>query len=175
MEWIAERTGLILNNYAIGGSSTTSNTEDWMNDTATLTNGIRKAYDLTQNENDLDIILVQPLINDEYRPLGTFEVEDPTTCYGAMHIIAKMLIEKYPEKPIGYMTGQYIPGENERQSSLRHKCIKEIGAYYGIPVLDLRAEGQTPYMIESFKDKYVPDGTHLNDAGNKIISRSVEA
>ena len=173
MEYISDRTGIILENYAVGGSSTTAKSQDWENDTGVT--GLKKAKQMTVEKPNLDVVLCQPLINDEYLKLGTFESEDPTTCYGAMHIIAKMLLEKYPEKPIGFMTGQYIPGENERQSSLRHKCIKEIGAYYGIPVLDLRAEGQTPYMIESFKDKYVPDGTHLNDAGNKIISRSVEA
>ncbi len=175
MEWIAERTGLVLKNYAVGGSSTTSKIEDWQNDTSTYTIGLKKALEMTTKEPDLDLVLCQPLVNDEYLPLGTFESTSATTCYGAMHIMAKMLLEAYPDKPIGFMTGQYVPGNNTARNSLRHDCIKEIGYYYGIPVLDLRAEGRTPYVLQSFKDAYVPDGTHLNDEGNLIISRPVEA
>lgn len=175
MEHISERTGLNLLNYAVGGSRTTSTIEDWENNPMPLTSGLQKTKELIDDFPDVDLIVCQPLINDEHLPLGDWESTSPMECYGAMHILVKMVLETYPEKPFGLITGQYIPGNNKARESLRHQCIKEIGHYYGIPVLDLRGEGLTPYVLDSFKDNYVPDGTHLNDEGAKIASRRVEA
>ena len=175
IEWVSERTGLKLLDYAIGGSSTTTTIEDWENNPATLTSGLQMTKRLIDEKPELDLIVCQPLINDEYRPLGDWESTSPMECYGAMHILVKMVLETYPEKPFGLITGQYIPGMNKKRESLRHECIKEIGHYYGIPVLDLRGEGLTPYVLDSFVENYVPDGTHLSDEGAKIASRRVEA
>lgn len=170
LEWIADRTGLILVNYARAGSTLTAATADY---SAEPNNQIARVDAMPD---DLDMVYVQPGANDDNNSLalGTFSDTDATTFYGALHVLCDRLLTRYAEIPIGIATPQYS-GDQAAQVSPYHTATKEVCGYYGLPVVDLKAEGQTPYHYAAFKADYCVDNLHLNAAGNLILSRRVEA
>lgn len=170
LEWIAERTGIVLVNQARAGSHLSALTSDYAAETG---NQIKQAEDLPSN---LDIVIVQPGANDDNnsRALGAFEDADATTFYGALHLLCDRLATRYATIPVGIVTPQYS-GDQDAQTSPYHEATKEVCGHYGFPVVDLKREGQTPYWLASFKASYCVDNLHLNEAGNLILSRRVEA
>ena len=48
-------------------------------------------------------------------------------------------------------------------------AIKEVCAFYSIPVLDMYAESTIQTMLPVDRTNKAPDGTHPNDYGGKII------
>ena len=54
-------------------------------------------------------------------------------------------------------------------------AIKEICAYYAVPVLDLyRVSGMQP-KVPVLMERYMPDGIHPNDAGHAILANKLRA
>jgi len=134
---------------------------------------------------DVDAVIVFGGINDYGEvPLGSFSDRIDTTFYGACHILMKKLLEKYPQKPILFMTPFHISPKwvKEQFKSLTRDvvkdyadAIKETACYYSIPVLDLYStSGMNPAVKEQEK-LYFYDGLHPNDAGYEKLSYKVEA
>ena len=115
-------------------------------------------------------------------PMGSMASRDGGTFYGALHDLFTRLLEKYPSALIVALTPLHRCGEDDRsfnergvrrQSDLAGyvDAILEVSAWYGIPVLDLfRTSGIQP-NLPVLRKRYMPDGLHPNDAGNRLIAR----
>jgi lysophospholipase L1-like esterase len=171
MEVIAQRTGIVLVDYSDSGSRTTSDTEDY---TVNATNQIKRIDELPST--GIDAVIIQPCANDmnNAKPIGTFASTTPTEVYGALHIAYKKLIDKFPTQPIGVLTSQYFDN-NTSQTDQYYDVVKEMSAYYNLPLLDLRTQGRVPYAYPNWQSTYASDGMHLNDAGNVVMSYPVES
>lgn len=173
---VADRTGCVLNNKAITGQTT----DQIVLQVATL-------------DADLDLVFAMPGANDDRlsnadgkgNP-GTFADRLPTnTFYAQLHDLANKIMAKYDvgKTKIAWSTPPHYamwtegrPIDPNYVTNQFHEAIKNVGNYYGFPVLDAVHEGNTPFHLASFKAQYVQaDQLHLNNAGNKILSYRVEA
>ena len=116
-------------------------------------------------------------------PLGEMSDRDPYTFYGACHTLFEGVINKHPEAVIVVMTplhriqednprgdGNKADGEGLAPLSAYVDIIKEVAAYYSLPVLDLWSVSGIQPKVKMLREKYCPDGLHPNDAGHKIIA-----
>ena len=51
--------------------------------------------------------------------------------------------------------------------------IKEVARFYAIPVLDLFAVSGIQPRVPVIQERYVPDGLHPNDAGQRILADKI--
>lgn len=171
--FIQDRIGIIPVPKAIAGSQLTSAFAAYTSDTASHC----QLLQIDQFDGTQDCIIGLIGANDENNSatMGTWSDTVDNTFYGALHKMCKKLIDKFPQKRVGIMTSQYYT-PNTAQTSAYQTNLKAVCGFYGIPVLDLHNEGQTPYSYPSFKSTYVlSDGLHLTDAGNEILSYRVES
>ena len=117
-------------------------------------------------------------------PLGSFEDRTEYTFYGALHVLYKKLIEKYPTATIVVMTPLHRLSENVRVNEIGIPCEplsayvaaeKEVAAYYSLPVLDLWSVAGMQPSIEAQRTGFMPDGLHPNDLGAKRIAERLQA
>lgn len=134
---------------------------------------------------DADIIVVFGGTNDFGHgdaPLGEMTDRTPDTFCGACHTLFSEAIEKYPEATIVVMTPLHRGNEDNPRGdgnkpadvaplSTYVDIIKQIAAFYSLPVLDLFAMGGLQPRVPVIQQKYCPDGLHPNDAGHAIIAR----
>ncbi len=115
-------------------------------------------------------------------PLGTIDDVTQDTFYGAMKVLCVKLIEKYPGKPIVILTPLHrcgednILGDGNRKMPLGSplsafaQAVREVAAYYSLPVLDLWAVSGIQPNVPIIKEMLMPDGLHPNDAGHRLIA-----
>lgn len=114
-------------------------------------------------------------------PLGTMSDRDVYTFYGACHYLFEGVINKYPNSTIVVMTPLHRCSEDDARGDGAKECdiaplskyvdiIKEVAAYYSLPLLDLWSVSSIQPKVEAIKQRYCPDGLHPNDAGHKIIA-----
>lgn len=130
-------------------------------------------------DNDADVVVIFGGTNDYGHgdaKLGEMSDRSPYTFYGACHTLFEGVINKYPEATIVVMTplhrdGEEIANELVGAPLVRYvEIIREVAEYYSIPVLDLwRASGMQP-AVPALKERYMPDGLHPNDEGQKLIA-----
>lgn len=176
-EFIADKTGAIINNVSRGGSSLT-----------TVRGDNYSFVDRYNNLNsDCKIILIFGGIND-YAYAGNTELgnigdTDTTNICGALKTLCEGLINKYPATPIGFI----LPyGFNEYKGSGTWKPyetkIIEVLNYYGIPYLNLRTNSimnanidfiNSKYFRYSSADSVTGDKTHPNTVGHSIIAKPI--
>lgn len=139
---------------------------------------------VNQIPEDTDIILVWGGTNDYDHGdalLGCFGDDSEYTFYGALNILMKNLLEKFPDKTIVFITPIHrVDGYNPDNATIRKghslkaysDAIKETAEYYSIPVCDLFSmSGMNPNIKEQ-KDLFYADDVHLNDKGyNRIAER----
>ena len=113
-------------------------------------------------------------------PFGTLEDRTEDTFCGAMHVLCKKLLEKYPYATIIFMTPLHRLGEDASISEigLPRKAlidyvntIKEICRYYSLPVLDLHAISGMQPCVDCIREIYMPDGLHPSNAGAEKIAK----
>ncbi|MDR6883099.1 SGNH/GDSL hydrolase family protein [Bacillus sp. 3255] len=107
-------------------------------------------------------------------PLGTFTDREITTFYGALHKTFKLAMDKFPNAKIGVMSPIQRTVVSRTDMLQYIAIIKEVAEYYNFPFLNLYAE--SGIVIEKgtdFISTYMPDGTHLNDAGHLIIAKPI--
>lgn len=134
-------------------------------------------------DDDADIVVIFGGTNDFGHgdaPLGTMEDRTPDTFYGACHLLMDGLMNKYPTATIVVMTPiqrSASPDLNRIHPSrydatLLDYCniIKEVAAFYSIPVLDLYSVAGIHPINEKNKQLFCPDGLHPSDAGNELIA-----
>ena len=61
------------------------------------------------------------------------------------------------------------PGNGKPLKTYRG-IIKEVCEYYAIPVLDLYAMSGIQPRVPILREKYMPDGLHPSDEGNRLIA-----
>lgn len=108
-------------------------------------------------------------------PIGTPDDRTPDTFYGACHYIIKTILEKYPCKPLIFMTPVHYQAEmleNEHGRIFKDyiDIVREVCEMYAIPVCDLFANSGIVPMLESQRPLLIPDGDHPNDLGHEIIA-----
>lgn len=166
-EYISDEIGIEVNNYGISGSRIAVTKEH------NQPMCIRYS-----NMNDADIITVFGGTNDfaSKVTLGDITSTDTQTFYGALNVLCKGLIEKYPGKRLGFITPIQRDGvayDDDKWVSYQN-AIKEVCAKYSIPVLDGTREcGLAISSVSSIMNRYTIDGLHLNDDGHKIFARRV--
>ncbi|MEB4856079.1 SGNH/GDSL hydrolase family protein [Priestia megaterium] len=132
--------------------------------------------------NDADLVVIAGITNDwnyTWTPIGTMTDRTNFTLYGALHNLILGLIEKYPAKPILFMSPikrDTDPNKvNGNGKTLKEyvDILKEVCRFYGVPVLDMFSECTINPSIPSHVTNYIPDGTHPNNAGHEIMTRRV--
>ncbi len=177
---LAKRTGAFSYGYGIGGTRIAPQRKPSENPVFDLYFGSR----VDEMIPDADFVVGFGGTNDYGHgdaALGTMADRTEDTFYGSLHVLMRKLIERYPEALIVFMTPLHRLGESGRdynEFGVRNTAklqayvdaIIEVGAYYGIPVLDLfRVSGIQP-EIPVIRERYMPDGLHPSDAGHERIA-----
>lgn len=114
-------------------------------------------------------------------PLGTPDDRTPDTFYGACHYLLEGLINRYPDATIVVMTPLHRTNEDNPRGD-GHKTenlatlsqyvaiIKEVAAYYSLPLLDLWSVSGIQPKVEANRVRFCPDGLHPSDAGHRLIA-----
>lgn len=179
----ARLTGAKVNNYGIGGTRIARQKNPTFDHLEFDGDFMSRVEGMDENA---DAVVVFGGTNDFGHgdaPLGDMDSRDPYTFYGACHILMTSLAEKYCGKPVVFMTPlKRIFTDDGRADCVKRgyklgqfvDAIKEVAAYYSIPVLDLYTmSGITPYIPKN-KEELIPDGLHPNDKGAKIIAERLK-
>lgn len=183
----AQKLGMTAFNYGISGSTLGANS-------AGANDPFSRRY---QNmANDLDVICVMGGTNDVRKgvPIGTMSDRVDTTYYGALHVICQGLIDKYyvnqgtelgKSKQIILMTPikLQVVGGTALDTAIEPyvQAVKDVGAYYSIPVLDMyNLSGITPHISQTIQgtetgytktyNVYITDGTHPTQQGHEKMA-----
>ena len=150
-----------------------------------------RAYDMTSNA---DVVVVYGGVNDYIHgdaPVGQIGDKTPATFAGGVWFLMHLLVEKYPNKPIIFMTpARCVFRDNvvyTQPSCHSYKkgnamplityvdIIKETAREFGIHVLDLYHNLPIDPLIAEEREKYTSDGLHFNDAGQRILADCFKA
>ena len=120
-------------------------------------------------------------------PLGQMGDTDVYTFYGALRTLCLYLIKNYPDKQIVFMTPLHRLNEeldyNKRKEDGNPNArplvdfvnaIREVCELFSIPVLDMFKDSGMPARVWAWCEKYMPDGLHPNDEGQKIIAHKLQ-
>lgn len=184
-DYVAERLGMSLQNYAISGSTIAAKESD-PDSRAPI---VLRYGDMDDNA---DLIIIAAGTNDWYytwTPLGDMEDRTEFTFYGALHLLCIGLKKKYKGKTIMFMTpimrrqGPHLTPEavngNGKTLAEYGEIIKEVCGYYSIPVLDMyRESGLYPFDDELAVEYYNQQGsspnyyyTHPNAKGQEMMGK----
>ncbi len=181
---LKERCGLAeALNYGISGTRISRQRKTYMDTVAWDRDFISRIPDIRE---DVDAVVIFGGTNDYDHGdayFGSFDDRTEYTFYGALHILLESLIKKFPDKTIIYMTP--LHRHDERDITLakiykgRRLCeyvaaIKEVCAYYSVPVLDLYATAGMNPCIPEQNELYFADGLHPNDNGYRRIADRLE-
>lgn len=187
---VANMLGMTHVNYGISGS-TLGDVGDGSNSPFT------QRYQ--SMDDDADLVVVMGGTNDFRKgvPLGVMSDRTDTTYYGALHVLCEGLIDKYhiqqgltagKGKQIVFMTPPKIQdsstGGLDTDIEPYVGAIKEVCAYYSIPVFDsYTLSGLTPHILQTLQgtetgytdmyNPYIPDGTHPNQEGHEMWAKKV--
>lgn len=190
----AQKLGMTFDNYGISGSTLASNPSN-----PTANSPMSRRY--MNMPNDADVISVMGGTNDIRKgiTLGTFTDRTDSTYYGALHVILGGLYKKYiidqgttigktkkifictPPKLL--LSSGNVEGGTGTLVDMDAWCaaIKEVAAYYSIPVLDFQnLSGVNPHLNQiihgtdesytAWYNPYITDGTHPTQEGAEIMA-----
>lgn len=114
---------------------------------------------------------------DDYDVGDEFDTASMNTLGGFINNVLDLLVQK---AAAGAVVGVIAPtpwqnntpadnGSMEKFVNILEKCCR----MKGVPFLDLYHFGGVFPNAETFRDRYVPDGVHLNDAGHKLIASKI--
>ena len=178
---IGREYGAIVRGYGVGGTRLASQKTPSANPRHDL-DFLMRAKEM---EKDADAVVVFGGTNDFGHgdaPLGTFSDRTQDTFYGACHTLFDYLINTYPEATIVVMTplhrcnednlrGDGFKAEEVAPLSKYVEIIKEVAAYYSLPLLDMWSMSGIQPRVPVIKQKYCPDGLHPNDAGHVLMAK----
>lgn len=173
---IAENSGSTSINYGISGNSIAKAGKNAQENAQKNPMCIR--YD--NMDNNLDYIVVFGGTNDyEYQiPLGDENSNNIETFNGALNTLITGLIEKYPGKPILFLTPLYRNLTHETGYKFMEyvNAIKNRCTYYSIPYFNLTDRSTIKSLIDKINDMYYVNGDrlHPNNAGQEIIARIIQ-
>ena len=128
-----------------------------------------KSYDPAE----CDICLVMGGFNDgtEGVPMGDIDSTDTATVYGALNDICNTLVTRYSGKRYGLITTpKYEASTNNWNIDT---AIREVGAKWGVPVLDLHKCMMPIKQTNEIQAIYCADGVHPLDPGQEILARII--
>lgn len=181
---LEKNTGATCVGYGIGGTRFAKQTEE---------GDIYEEYGnfcvrASQMDDEADIVVVFGGTNDYGHgdaPFGKIGDKTSDTFCGAVDYVINVLVNKYPEALIVFLTPTHRLGETGRTHNERgirqDKTLEDyvnaeiaICAKYSIPVLDLfRVSGIQP-EIDAVRERFLPDGLHPNKNGNARIASRLE-
>lgn len=132
-------------------------------------------------DKDADLVIVFGGTNDFGHgdaPFGTHADRDDSTVTGALHTLCRYLIDTYPTAVIAICTpthreGENIPDSNGKVLADYVKMIRETAEHYSLPIIDLYATAGMQPEMESSRERYMPDGLHPNDEGQRLIAERI--
>ncbi|MBR2913330.1 MAG: SGNH/GDSL hydrolase family protein [Oscillospiraceae bacterium] len=182
---IEQEQGAICRNYGIGGTriarqSVPSENPRWDLDFCT------RVYEM---EEDADVVVVFGGTNDFGHgdaPFGEFEDRTQDTYCGALHVLMRSLITRYPKAKIVFLTPLHrLNEDNPRGDGGKPQDVNPLKAYvdvlrrtaeyYSLPVLDLYAVSGMQPAVPVIQEMYMPDGLHPNCAGHRILADKIVA
>lgn len=185
-DYIAERTGVITHNLARAGARIRN---DGTNSIAVVEMATSKTWIPTTATVDILTMVAgynerTTFVDDGDNTSWTGEMfvdgslnYDKATVYGALDIIAKQWYTYWPEATKAWFT--IFPCHNDPNGKFElfiNDIIKEVGKYWNIPVFDAYNEVGLPVWMDEINEKYyMKDRIHLNDLGNYIASKYVQA
>lgn len=171
-------TTAVCRNYGVGGTRISRQTmpsevEKWDHDF------IERAAAM---DRDADAVVVFGGTNDFGHgdaKFGTMTDRSVYTFYGAMHALITQLLTDFPTATIVFMTPLHRADESAHDGNPNLQAyvdaIREVCAYYAIPVLDLYSVSGIQPQFTPIRERYAPDGLHPNDEGQKLIARRLTA
>lgn len=137
---------------------------------------------------DADIIVVFGGTNDfghGNAPLGMMADRTDASFFGALHVLCRKLIRKYPASeivlctPLHRLDEESPLGEGAKlvpSAPLIEyvRAIRQVAEYYSLPLLDLYACSGLQPNVPVIAEKYCPDGLHPNKAGYAILTRRIK-
>lgn len=171
-------------NYGIGGTRIAQQAIDrepgWNMDFCT------RALEM---DPDADLIVVFGGTNDFGHgdvSLGDFRDRANQSFYGACHTLMTELLERYPGKPIVFLTPLHRLEEDSLHGDGRKteicaplseyvSALKQVAEYYSLPVLDLWAKSGIQPKVQAIRERFCPDGLHPNDDGHAILADRIGA
>lgn len=150
-----------------------------------------RAYDMSPAA---DVVVVYGGINDYIHgdaPVGSYGDKTPATFHGGVWFLMHLLRDKYPGKPIVFMTparcvfsnGECVytaPSKNPNKKAdampvLSYvEIIQKTAPEFGIHVLDLYHNLPIDPISEEVRAKYTSDGLHFNDEGHKVLASTLK-
>ncbi len=149
-----------------------------------------RAYDMTTAA---DVVVVYGGINDYIHgdaPVGQIGDRTPATFCGGVRFLMNLLRDKYPNKPIVFMTPArccfgngivYTEPSNHPNKKADAmpvlgyvEIIQRTAPEFGIHVLDLYHELPIDPLDAEMHAKYTADGLHFNDEGQKILANCLK-
>lgn len=137
-------------------------------------------------QSNADVIIVYGGINDFNHSLHLGELlsEDETTFYGALNLIIKDLLKRYPSADLMFITPMHAFGfkdyphwatENENGHVLKdyRDAIMQTCQWYSVPVLDLFHTGGVTPDVQEAEDRMLIDGLHPGLEGRKRLARKL--
>lgn len=182
---VAAYFGMNENDYGINGSTIAKNSGDTRNSMA-----VRYA----SMDDAADVVVVSGGTNDyqySWTPFGAMGDDTVDTFYGALDVLCRGLIAKYPNKLIFFTTPikrnqnadgtghraldteQDVPNSLGKYLADYAAAIKEVCAEYSIPVCDLYAESLLNPNITAQAGYFDNVGTHPDDTGTDMMARRV--
>lgn len=191
---VAEKLGMEFCNHGISDSTI-----------ANLAGHDPMCLRYVQMENDADLVTVMGGTNDVRCnvPLGTMSDRDNTTFYGGLHQLLGGLCQKYsfPQNtttkivvltPIKLLDASksWQPDSAEANADALYKwdewleAIREVAAFYKIPVCDLyNTSGINPHLertVKGYEEEYngyynpfITDGTHPTQEGAELMAQAI--
>lgn len=181
---LGRNTGATVRGYGVGGTRFALKSIPSANPRHDL-DFLMRAREM---DKDADAVVVFGGTNDFGHgdaPIGCFEDRTQSTFYGACHVLFDYLINTYPDATIVVMTPLHRCNEdNTRGDGFKEvesvalwryvEIIKEVAAYYSLPVLDMWSVSGIQPRVPILKQKYCPDGLHPNDAGHALMAKRLE-
>ena len=172
---IAVDTGALCRNYGIAGTRISKQRKpsadpSWDRDFCSR---------VDEMDADADIVVVLGGTNDYGHgdaPLGRFEDETSDTLCGALKVLYRKLIERYPGKLIVIATPLHRGGEENRRSdsnadlAVYVDAIRKTAERFSLPLLDLWAMSGLQPNVPVIQERFMPDKLHPNDAGHRVIA-----
>ena len=172
-DWVKELIGFsTVNNYGYDGATITN----------ISTSHYKYLSEVYSNmSNDADLIIVMAGINEliQKTTIGNPTDTSNTTLYGALKVLFKGLRQKYPGKPIMFITPTHsnnpavLNGETSCGKNLKEvvEIIIDICKLYSIPVFD--AYSLTGIDPSVYAGTVNTDLLHLNNSGQEILGKMV--
>lgn len=138
-------------------------------------------------QDDADVIVIFGGVNDFGHgdaEFGDMESDSPYTFYGALHVLCKKLLNKYPYAEIVFLTPLHWIEEDctlnqigkiTRPLSEYVSAIQKVAGFYGLPVLDLFHTSGLQPKINTTREIYMPDGLPPSNEGAHRIAQRLYA